>query len=73
MCRYIGETMDYLMIHGKRAYLLWSFDGRTFAVSWVLQGRVIDLLFGWRNWLEKYLSDLEFDSIVFDVVYLEGV
>ena len=26
MCRYIGETVDHLMIHGKRAYLLWSFD-----------------------------------------------
>ena len=58
MCRYIGEIVDHLMIHGKRAYLSWSFVVRTFAVSWVLQGRVIDLLFGWRNWLGKYLSNI---------------
>ena len=74
MCPYIGETMDHLMIHGKRAYLLWSFDGRTFAISWVLQGRVIDLLFGWRNWLGKYLFDIwNLIAFMFDVVHLEGV
>ena len=74
MCRYIRETVDHLMIHSKRAYLSWSFVVKTFAVSWVLQGRVIDLLFGWRNWLGKYLSDIwNLTAFVFDVVHLEGV
>ena len=73
MCRYSGETMDHLLIHCEKAYQLWCFVLRAFGKSWVFTRKVIDLLFGWKNWVgETLIQHLEFDSDVFDVAYLEG-
>ena len=50
--------MDHLMINCEKAYQLCCFVFRSFRVSWVLPRTVIELLFGWRNWLGKYSFDI---------------
>ena len=58
MCRHCGETVDYLLLHCEMAYRLWSFVFITFGLSWVIPRSIPDLLFGWWNWLRKYLSQI---------------
>ena len=58
MCWHSGETVDHLLIHCEKAYLLWCFVFRSFRVLWVLPKRVLDLFFGWRNWMGKLSSDI---------------
>ena len=58
-----GETVDHLLLHCEMAYCemayrLWSFVFIAFGLSWVILGSTPDLLFGWWNWLEKYLSQI---------------
>ena len=50
--------MDHLMINCEKVYQLCCFVFRSFRVSWVLPRTVIELLFGWRNWLGKYSFDI---------------
>ena len=40
------------------AYRLWSFVFRTFGLSWVIPRSILDLLFGWWNWLGKHSSQI---------------
>ena len=56
MCRCSGETGDHLLLHCNIAFELWSFIFQSFGIHWVLVGRVIDHLFGWRNWFGKHDS-----------------
>ena len=58
MCHCIEEIVNHLMIHCEKAYQLWCFVFRSFGVSWFLQRTVIEPLFEWRNWLEKYSSNI---------------
>ena len=53
-----GEGVDHLLIYRTEAYQLWSFVFRSFGISWVLLERVVDRLFGWWNWMDKYSSRL---------------
>ena len=48
--------MDYLLLHCALAYALWNYVFGLFGVHWVMLHRVIDLLAGWRNWLDQYSS-----------------
>ena len=57
MCHRCGETMDHLLLHCK-AYRLWSFVFTTFVFLRVIPRWILDLLFGWWNWLEKHLSHI---------------
>jgi hypothetical protein len=56
MCRCSGETVDHLLLHCNVAYELWSFMFHFFGIQWVMAGRVVNLLFGWRNWFGKHDS-----------------
>ena len=35
-----------------------EFCFRSFGIRWVFPEKVIDLLFGWRNWVGKHSSDI---------------
>ena len=50
--------MDHLLLHCNVAYELWSFIFQSFKIQWVLAGKVIDLLGGWRNWFWKHDSGI---------------
>ena len=56
MCWCSGETGNHLLLHCNVASELWSFIFQSFGIHWVLARRVIDLLFGWRNWFGKHDS-----------------
>ena len=56
MCKCSGESVDHLLLHCGVAREVWNFIIRSFGVSWVLPERVMDLLFGWRNWWGKTSS-----------------
>lgn len=56
ICQCRGEGVDHPLIHCTVASHLWCFVFRSFGISLVMPGSVRDLLFGWRNWLGKYLS-----------------
>ena len=58
VCQCSGEAVDHLLVHCKVAYQLWSSALRSFCVSWVLPERVVDLLFGWCNWLGEHSSGI---------------
>ena len=58
MCRCSGETMDHLLIHCPVAYESRSFALSSFGIRWALTGNLIDLLFGWRNWVGKDSLDV---------------
>ncbi|XP_065620529.1 uncharacterized protein LOC136063704 [Quercus suber] len=58
MCRSNGETVNHLLLHCEKAYLLWSLVFRTFGISWVLPRSVADTLFGWWNWFGKHSSSI---------------
>ena len=58
ICWCYGESMDHLLIHCEGAYHWWSFVFRSFRVAWVLPERVLNLLMGWWNWLEKQSSNI---------------
>jgi hypothetical protein len=49
MCRH-RKTVDHLLLHCSVVSELWSFVFHSFGIQWVLAGRVVELLFGWRNW-----------------------
>jgi hypothetical protein len=50
--------VDHLLLHYSLAVDLWNFALRSFGIHWVLPGKVVDLLFRWRNWLEKHSLDI---------------
>ena len=50
--------MDHLMLHCEKAHQLWCFFLKSFGVSWVLPRTVLDILFGWWNWLGKHSSEI---------------
>jgi hypothetical protein len=58
MSRCNEEMVDHLFLHCPRVAALWSYVFHSFGVQWVLPGRVLDLLFGWRNWFGKHSSDI---------------
>lgn len=49
MCWCSEEMVDHLLIHYMVAYNLWSFVFRCFDIHWVLLGKVMDVMFNWRN------------------------
>ena len=57
MCHICGVTVD-LLLHCEKAHRLWSFVFKPFGILWVLLKTVLDLLFGWWNWLEKHSFDI---------------
>ena len=57
-CRCSGEMVDHLLLHCFMAAGLWSFVFHSFGIHWVLPGKVLDLLFEWRNWFRKHSSDV---------------
>jgi hypothetical protein len=58
MCRCEGETVDHLLLHCNAVQKLWNFVFDSFHNHWVLPRRVVDLLFGWRNWFGKHYSHI---------------
>jgi hypothetical protein len=44
MCKRSGESIDHLLLHCDVARALWSVLFSLFDVTWVMNGRVIDLL-----------------------------
>ena len=58
MCRCSGETVDHLLKHCVVAREVWDFVFRSFGVTWVLPGRVKELMSGWRNWFGKNRSEV---------------
>lgn len=50
--------MDHLLLDCEYAYTLLSEVFLMFGIQWVVQEKVASLLFGWRNWLEKYFLDV---------------
>lgn len=58
MCWCDGEIVNHLLLHFSLGSGLWNFVFQTFGIQWVLPRRIIDLLFGWRNWLGKHNSDI---------------
>ena len=41
--------------YNYKAHEWWSFVFSMFRVQWVVPERVVDLLFGWGNWLGKFV------------------
>ena len=73
MCCHCGEMVDHVLLYCEMAHRLWSFVFTTFGFSWVIPRLVLDLLFGWWNWLgEAFVSYLEFSFVVHTMVSLEG-
>ena len=58
MCCCEGETVDHLLLHCNAVQKLWNFVFDSFHNHWVLLRRVVDLLFGWRNWFGKHYSHI---------------
>ncbi len=58
MCKDAEETVDHLFLHCQVAREIWSFVLQSFGIEWVLLYRVMELLFGWWNWLGKSSSIL---------------
>ena len=58
MCCCDGETVDHLLLHCNTAYVIWSIVFNSFGIHWVMLQRVLDLLFGWRNWFGKLHSNI---------------
>jgi hypothetical protein len=49
MCKRSGESIDHLLLHCDVARALWSVLFSLFDVTWVMNGRVIDLLACWKG------------------------
>jgi hypothetical protein len=49
MCKRSGESVDHLLLHCDVACALWSVLFSLFDVTWVMNGRVIDLLDCWKG------------------------
>ena len=58
MCCSAWETRDHLLIHCAIASDSWSSVLRSFGVLWVMPEKIVDLLFGWRNWFGKKNSEV---------------
>ena len=58
MCRFCGEIVGHFLLHCRKAYRLWSFVFRTFAILWVPSHSVTGFLFSWWNWLGKHSSHI---------------
>ena len=56
LCRCNGESVNHLLLHCDKAYLLWSMVFRSFGISWVLPRSVADMLLGWWSWFGKHSS-----------------
>jgi hypothetical protein len=56
ICVDVMETVDHLLLHCSVASNLWNFVYRSFGIQWAISGKVMDLLFGWRNWFGKHSS-----------------
>jgi hypothetical protein len=44
-----GESVNYLLLHCEVAQALWNVLFTLFYVTWVMQGRVADLLACWKG------------------------
>jgi hypothetical protein len=49
MCKRSGESINHLLLHCEVARTLWSVLFTLFGVKWVMNGRVLDLLAGWKG------------------------
>ena len=58
LCHCKGETVDHLLIHCELSHVLWSEVFLVFGIQWVMPKTVASLLFAWRNWFGKYLSNI---------------
>ena len=58
VCVVAGDSVVHLMLRCGKVSRLWSFAFRSVGVTWVLPKKVIDLLAGGRNWLEKHSSNI---------------
>ena len=58
MCCHCGETVDHLLLHCEMAHRLSSFVFTSFGFLWVIPRIILDLLFGWWNWLGKHSSNI---------------
>ena len=58
MCCHCGETVDHLLLHCEMAHRLSSFVFTSFGFLWVIPRMILDLLFGWWNWLGKHSSNI---------------
>ena len=47
-----------LRLQCSTVQVLWSFVFKSFHFHWVLSRRVVELLFGWRNWCGKHYSHI---------------
>jgi len=56
MCQCSWETMDHLLTHCVVAHNPWSFVFMYFGIHWVPLGKVMDVMFGGRNWGGKHTS-----------------
>jgi hypothetical protein len=57
-CQCNGDTVDYLLIHCDVFISYVDFFFESIWDQWVLPERVMDLLFGWRNWFAKHSSNI---------------
>ena len=55
MC-HCGEIVDHLLLNCSASFDLGSFVLQSFGVQWVVLKTILDLLFGWWNWLGKHSS-----------------
>jgi hypothetical protein len=53
MCQCNGETVDHLLLHCPMAGILWNWVFHAFGISWVIFGKVADVLFSWWNGLGR--------------------
>ena len=58
ICCCSGEMVEHFLLHVSVLSKMWSFIFWSFGFYWVLSARVIDLLFGWWNWVGKHSSDI---------------
>ena len=58
MCCHCGETVDHLLLHCEMVHRLSSFVFTSFGFLWVIPRMILDLLFGWWNWLGKHSSNI---------------
>lgn len=57
MCQCSWETVDHLLTHCVVARNPWRFFFfMCFGIHWVPQGKVMDVMFGRRNWVGKHSS-----------------
>jgi hypothetical protein len=49
VCKWSGESINHLLLHCEVARALWSVLFTLFDVTWVMQGRAVDMLACWKS------------------------